>query len=104
MVGDVSAVAAGSSPAWGAPGAAAPSAVPPRWTQSFDEVLVRQVLRQAAAWRDNSAETDGSAGWRELADDHLARALAGAGGLGIGRQLWSSMRATQAYQQAAREP
>jgi Rod binding domain-containing protein len=76
---------------------------PPSWVRDFDEVFVRMLLKQAQASQAVDEGPAGSGGYRELADDHLARVVASGGGIGLGCQLWSSLQGKGAYRRAGAE-
>ena len=71
----------------------------PGWVRGFDEIFVRQLLQQLHSTQWGPDGEVGASGYRDLADDHLARIVAATGGVGVGKQLWTSMRAAAAYRQ-----
>lgn len=72
-------------------------------SRQFEQLLVRQMLSQMRA-TSLSGEEQGagpSAGYLQMADDHLAGIVASVGGLGLGTSVRRWMQGVQAYQAAA---
>lgn len=78
------------------PGAADPQAVAVRRAaQEFEALLLGHLLKSARRATESwggGALVGGSSVWREVLDEHLALAVARAGGLGLARYLEEALR------------
>jgi Rod binding domain-containing protein len=72
-------------------------------SRQFEQLLVRQMLSQMRSTSLSGDEPGASpsAGYLQMADDHLAGIVASVGGLGLGHSVRRWMQGAQAYQAAA---
>ena len=72
-------------------------------SRQFEQLLVRQMLSQMRSTSLSGDEPGASpsAGYLQMADDHLAGIVASVGGLGLGHSVRRWMQGVQAYQAAA---
>lgn len=72
-------------------------------SRQFEQLLVRQMLSQMRSTSLSGDEQGASpsAGYLQMADDHLAGIVASVGGLGLGHSVRRWMQGAQAYQAAA---